>query len=55
MYADKKSKQHVELIEVKPANQTLREKVGRSRHNQAAYVVNPQSGKRQANGANNEE
>lgn len=40
VYNDKKSKQHVELIEVKPANQTLKEKVGRSRHNQAAWVVN---------------
>jgi hypothetical protein len=39
-YADKAGKQKVELIEVKPANQTLREKVGRSRVNQASYIVN---------------
>jgi hypothetical protein len=39
-YADAKGKQHVELIEVKPENQTLREKVGRSRANQAAWIVN---------------
>ena len=39
-YADKGGKQRVELIEVKPANQALREKVGRSRVNQASYIVN---------------
>jgi len=39
-YADAKGKQHVELIEVKPENQTLREKVGRSKANQAAWIVN---------------
>jgi hypothetical protein len=39
-YGDKTGKQRVELIEVKPASQTLREKVGRSRHNQAHYVLN---------------
>jgi len=40
VYADKDGKQRVEIVEVKPANQTLREKVGRSRANQAAWVVN---------------
>ena len=30
----------VELIEVKPANQSRKEKLGRSRHNQAAWIVN---------------
>ena len=40
MYVDKKGKQKVELIEVKPANQTIKEKVGRSKTNQAAWVVN---------------
>ena len=40
VYADKDGKQRVEIVEVKPANQTLREKVGRSRHNQAAFIVN---------------
>lgn len=39
-YGDKTGSQRVELIEVKPANQTLREKLGRSRANQAHYVVN---------------
>lgn len=39
-YNDAKGKQHVELIEVKPANQTLREKVGRSKTNQAHWVIN---------------
>ena len=40
VYGDKVGKKRVELIEVKPANQTLREKVGRSKHNQAHYVIN---------------
>ena len=39
-YSNKQGKQRVELIEVKPANQALREKVGRSRVNQASYIVN---------------
>ena len=39
-YGDKTGAQRVELIEVKPANQTLKEKLGRSRANQAHYVVN---------------
>jgi len=39
-YADAKGKQNVELIEVKPANQTFRENLGKSRANQAHYVVN---------------
>jgi len=39
-YADKNGKQRVEIIEVKPANQTIKEKVGRSRHNQASYILN---------------
>jgi hypothetical protein len=39
-YADKSGKQNVELIEVKPANQTFKEQVGRSRVNQASYVLN---------------
>lgn len=40
VYADKNGKQRVELIEVKPANQALREKLGKSKHNQAHYVLN---------------
>lgn len=39
-YTDARGKQHVELIEVKPANQAIKEKTGRSRHNQAHWVVN---------------
>ena len=39
-YMDKNSKMHVELIEVKPQNQTLREKVGKSKNNQIEYVRN---------------
>lgn len=39
-YADKSGKQRVEIIEVKPANQTIKEKLGRSRTNQLHYVVN---------------
>jgi hypothetical protein len=39
-YVDAGGLQRSELIEVKPENQTLREKVGRSRANQAAWIVN---------------
>lgn len=39
-YVDKEGKTHVELIEVKPQNQTLQEKVGRNRHNQIEYARN---------------
>lgn len=39
-YADKTGKQHVELIEVKPSNQTVKEKLGRSKHNQAHWILN---------------
>ena len=39
-FADKFGKEKVELIEVKPANQAIRERLGRSRTNQASYVVN---------------
>lgn len=40
VYADKGGKQRVELIEVKPESQTVKEKLGRSKVNQAHYVVN---------------
>jgi hypothetical protein len=40
VYADRNGKQRVELIEVKPSNQSLKEKLGRSRANQAHWVVN---------------
>ena len=39
-YADRGGKQKVELIEVKPSNQAYREKLGRSRVNQASWIVN---------------
>ena len=39
-YADKSGKQKVELIEVKPANQSIKEKLGKSKSNQLHYVVN---------------
>ena len=40
VYTDKGSKKRVELIEVKPKNQTVKEKLGNSRTNQAHWVVN---------------
>lgn len=40
VYVDKNGKQHAELIEVKPMNQTLKEKTGRSKANQAAWALN---------------
>ena len=39
-YADKKGNRRVELIEVKPDNQTTKENLGRSRANQAHWVLN---------------
>jgi hypothetical protein len=39
-YVDKTNKQHVELVEVKPQNQTLREKVGKNKNNQLQYLKN---------------
>lgn len=40
VYIDKDSKKHAEVIEVKPSNQTLREKVGNNRYNQEQYIKN---------------
>ena len=40
VYVDKNGKQKVELIEVKPENQTIKEKTGRSKKNQAHWVLN---------------
>lgn len=40
LYQDKNGKRHAEVVEVKPENQTLREKVGKSRYNQEQYVKN---------------
>jgi hypothetical protein len=39
-YLDKNGKMNSELIEVKPQNQTVREKVGKNRNNQIQYVRN---------------
>jgi len=40
VYIDKNKKKHAELVEVKPASQTLREKVGKSAYNQQQYIKN---------------
>lgn len=39
-YSNKKGKQKVELIEIKPANQAFKENLGRSKHNKAHFIVN---------------
>lgn len=39
-YANKGGKKMVEIIEVKPANQAIKEKTGNSRVNQAHWIVN---------------
>jgi len=39
-YVDKARRELVEMIEIKPANQTLVEKVGKNPYNQAQYVKN---------------
>jgi hypothetical protein len=39
-YADKTGQMQVELIEVKPQNQTLQEKVGRNKNNQLQWAKN---------------
>jgi len=39
-YVDKNMKKFVEMIEIKPANQMLMEKVGKNPYNQAQYVKN---------------
>jgi hypothetical protein len=40
VYVDKFMKKHAELVEIKPAKQTLREKVGKNPYDQAQYVKN---------------
>ena len=40
VYADKGGKQKVELVVVKPKNQAVKENLGRSRSNQAHYIMN---------------
>lgn len=39
-YVDVNNVKHVELIEVKPSNQALKEKLGRSKQNQAHWIIN---------------
>lgn len=39
-YVDKNQKLHVELVEIKPSNQQLIEKVGKNPYNQAQFVKN---------------
>jgi len=39
-YLDQNMKKHVEIIEIKPANQMLKERVGKNPYNQAQYVKN---------------
>jgi len=39
-YKDKKGNAKVELIEIKPSTQAMKENIGRSSHNQASYVLN---------------
>lgn len=39
-YLDKNGKMAVELIEIKPASQTLLERVGKNKYNQAQFVKN---------------
>jgi hypothetical protein len=40
VYTDKDSKQHAELIEIKPSNQQLLEKVGSNKVNQLQFIKN---------------
>jgi hypothetical protein len=40
VYLDKNHQKHVELVEIKPAAQMLKEKVGKNLYNQAQYVKN---------------
>jgi hypothetical protein len=39
-YVDKQGKMHVELIEIKPASQSILERVGKNKYNQAQFVKN---------------
>lgn len=40
VYKDKNGQKKAEVVEVKPSNHTLREKLGKSRYNQEQYVKN---------------
>ena len=39
-YVDKGGQTHAEIVEIKPQNQSLREKVGKNLNNQASYILN---------------
>jgi len=39
-YVDRNERKHVEMVEIKPANQMILEKVGKNPYNQAQYVKN---------------
>ena len=40
VYVDKNNQRHTEMIEIKPSNQMLIEKVGKNPYNQAQYIKN---------------
>lgn len=40
VYLDKTGKQHAEIVEIKPAKQQIKEKVGRNQRDQTQYVKN---------------
>lgn len=40
VYKDKNGRKNAEVVEVKPANQQLKERVGKSRYNQEQYIKN---------------
>jgi hypothetical protein len=39
-YVDRFQKKHVEMVEIKPANQMIKERVGKNPYNQAQFVKN---------------
>jgi len=39
-YIDRYQKKHVEMVEIKPANQMIKERVGKNPYNQAQFVKN---------------
>ena len=39
-YSDKNNRMNVELIEIKPASQTILERVGKNKYNQAQFIKN---------------
>ena len=39
-YVDKGGQPHAEIVEIKPQNQSFKEKVGKNLNNQASYILN---------------